>query len=446
MDSDMIAQNQSDEPVATRLDRLPITRFHHRLLFAIGAGLLVDGFDVYLAAGVAGALVKQGYASLDDVAWLISATFVALGLGGIAAGFLADRFGRRRMLQITLLLVLIGSIGCAFSRNMTELIAWRCFAALGLGGETVLGYAMLSEFLPPAKRGRGLALLGLFANFGMPLALAVGYFILPYPEGWRWMLALPAIAAVPVLWMRRSLPESPRWLVGRGRNEEANALVSGIERTAQGLSPPPAPPEQITKSEQPGASEGLFTRLLVGSSINIAVMSAVFGFISWLPTFFASEGFDITESLLFSGIMALGSPLGVLIALVVTDRIERKIGIVVGSFGVVILGAFYAAASSDLTVVVLGFLVVTGVYTIGTLGIATYVPELFATSLRMRSVGICSTVGRATAVVMPFVVVPIYARFGQAGVVIVVSTILLANALIVALFGARTNSRSLEDV
>lgn len=437
---------QSGHPISARLDILPVTGVHRQIFFAIGAGLLVDGFDVYLAAGVAGALVKQEYASLSDIAWLMSSTFIALAIGGVVAGILADKFGRRRVLQSTLLVSLIGSICCAFAQDMNQLIVWRCFTALGLGGETVLCYAMLSEFLPPDKRGRGLALLGLLANLGMPLALGVGYFILPYPEGWRWMLALPAIAAIPVLWLRRSLPESPRWLVEQGRLEAADAIVSRVERSAQGIRRPPRPPESKEMPEPAGPGGSQAIRILVGSSINIAMMSAVFGFISWLPTFFASEGFDITDSLMFSGIMALGSPVGVVLALLITDRIERKYGIVFGSFGVVAIGVLYAGAGSEVMVVSLGFLIVTGIYVIGTFGMTTYVPELFATNVRMRSVAICSTAGRAVAVGMPFAIAPIFAQFGQSGVVAVISIILIVNALLVALLGARTKARPLEDV
>lgn len=434
-----------------------MTRFHRQLILAIGAGLLVDGFDVYLASGVAGALVEQGFASLTQVAQLTAVTFMGLGVGGFVCGLLGDRLGRRRTLRWTLAVVLLGSIVSAFAQDMPQLILLRFVTALGLGGETVLGYAMLSEFLPPAQRGRWLAFLGLLANAGMPLALFTGYATLPHPEGWRLMLIIPGLAALAVLYLRRRLPESPRWLVAQGRQLEAAAVVDSIECGTP--SPRTSAAEDIPSATERAAmgravlpafrdlfAPGTRRRLLVGSSINVAMMSAVFGFVSWLPAFFVSEGRDIASSVLFAAVMSIGSPFGVFLGLLVTERIERKWGIVLFSSIAALLGVAYAFAATPALIVSSGFLVVTAVYLTGTLGMTGYVPELFPTALRMRGVGFCATMGRIVGIGLPFIIVPVFAAAGQAGVVIGVASILLGQALIVALFGVRTNARSLEAV
>jgi len=438
--------------IGARLDRMPTTRFHRQLLLVIGAGLLVDGIDVYLTSGVAGALVKQGAASLREVAALAISTTAGLGVGGFACGVLADRLGRRPTMQWTLLIVIIGSMGAALASSIPHLLAWRSLTALGLGGETVLGYAMLGEFLPPAVRGRWLARLAFLSNVGMPLALFLGYFILPLAEGWRWMLAIPGFAAIPVLYLRRNLIESPRWLVTRARGDEADALVSKIERgVSQPL--PPVTSHSAHYSVAPRAERAatLFARcnrvrLVVGAAVSVAIMSAVFGFVSWLPTFFAAEGKDIASSALFSGLMSIGCPVGVLLGMQITDRIERKWGVVAGSLIAALLGACYAFASTPLLIVTTGFLVVTAVYVTGTLGLIGYVPELYPTELRMRSVGFTATAGRVVAVGLPFAIVPVFSATGQAGVVGMISAILVGQALIVAVFGVRTRGRPLEAI
>jgi MFS family permease len=272
-----LADTPSMGAIGARLDRMPLVRFHRRLLLVIGAGLLVDGLDVYLTSGVAGALVTQGVASLRQVALLAAATTVGLGLGGFSCGALADRLGRRPTMRWTLLVVIIGSMGAALAPTIPALLAWRFVTALGLGGETVLAYAMLGEFLPPAVRGRWLARLALLSNLGMPLALFLGYFVLPLPAGWRWMLAIPGIAAIPVL-MRRNLSESPRWLVTQGRHGEADAVVlrsKGWGAASAACHIAACFPTGRRRAHPHAFARGNRMRLAVGAAVCVAVMSAV---------------------------------------------------------------------------------------------------------------------------------------------------------------------------
>jgi putative MFS transporter len=187
-------------------------------------------------------------------------------------------------------------------------------------------------------------------------------------------------------------------------------------------------------------------RLIVGASINVGIMSAIFGFVSWIPTFFASEGKDITSSVLFAAIMSIGSPLGVFLGLLVTERLERRWGIVTFSLLAALLGVGYVFADTASAIVAMGFLVVTVIYLTGTLGMTGYVPELFPTDHRMRSVGVCTTVGRMAGIALPFAVVPVFSAFGQRGVVTMVALILIAQAAIVAWLGLGTNGRPLESI
>lgn len=442
---------ESIEPslIGARLDRMPTTQFHHHLLWVIGAGLFVDGFDVYLSAGVSGALVKQGFASLAQVAALAFATAVGLATGGIVSGILADRIGRRPTMRWTILVVSIGSLCAAISPTIPLLVASRLVTALGLGGEAVLGYAVLGEFLPPDSRGRWLARLALFANITMPTTLFIGYRILPMAGGWRWMLVIPGIAAAAVFFLRRSLCESPRWLARRGRFVEAGLIVRRIESSAP--QPLPAvvnPPAVAMAPATSNALAALFTpgvrqRMLVGATIHIAIVSAIFGFVSWLPTFFAKEGNDIATSTLFAAVISTGSPIGGLIGMWTSDRYERKWGIVVGSAIAALLGACYAMAGSSTAILVSGLLVVTAIYATGTLSLA-YIPELFPTATRIRGVGFSTAAGRLVAMILPFAIVPVFATTGQAGVISLISLILVVQAVIVAVFGIRARGRSLE--
>lgn len=428
-----------------RLDRMPITSFHHALALIVSTGLLVDGFDIFLTAGVAAALVREGVATLTDVAHLSITTSIGMAAGGVLTGFMADRFGRVAGMRVTILLIIAAAVGMAAAPSFNHLLAWRFLAALGLGGETVLAYGMLTEFMPSRTRGRWLAWCALLASAALPLTLGVGYFILPQPDGWRWMLFLPAIAGVGIFLLRLGLPESPRWLEVRGLHEEANAIVERVEASAKSALPPPhsvVAPDSAERS----ASDAIWPRLLAAIAINVASIGAVYGFVSWLPTFFVAEGHDIASSTLFSGVMASGAPLGALIVLLIGDRVERKWAAVVSSLIAVVCGVIYANATTEAEILAAGFAVVLAIYVYATLALITYVPEMFPTATRLRAIGFASAFGRAAAITMPLLVVPIFSTSGQAGVIALIASLLVGQALVVAAFGVRTSKRSLERV
>lgn len=428
-----------------RLDRMPITSFHHVLALIVSAGLLVDGFDIFLTAGVAAALVREGLATLDDVARLSMITSIALGIGGVLTGFLADRFGRAPVMRATILILIAAAIGMATSPSFEHLLIWRFIAALGLGGETVLAYGMLTEFMPSRTRGRWLAWCGLLASAALPVTLGIGYFVLPSPDGWRWMLAIPAFAGVGIFLLRLNLPESPRWLAVRGRHEEAEAVLTRVEASTRRALPPlgiePVAQRAVAMDARP-----LWPRLIAAIAINVAAMGAIYGFVSWLPTFFVKEGHDIASSTLFSAVMVSGAPFGALIALLIGDYVERKWAAVLSALIAVGCGVAYANATTDGQILAAGFAVVLSIYVFGTLALFTYVPELFPTASRLRAIGFASAFGRAAAIAMPLLVVPIFSTWGQSGVVALVAFLLIAQAFLVSIFGISTSGKPLEQV
>ena len=224
-----------------RLDRLPIARFHYRIFSLIGAGLFVDGFEIFLAGSILGALVQSGWSDLAHNARFISATFVGMLLGAWVAGLAGDRWGRKFSYQANLLIFGISALAASAAPSMDWLIAARFVMGLGLGAEIVVGYVVLSEFVPPQQRGRWGAALATCTNGALFVATVVSWAIVPV-LGWRWMFVLCGIGALLVWFLRRSLPESPRWLESKGRDREAEAVLSAIENevAATRALPPPA--------------------------------------------------------------------------------------------------------------------------------------------------------------------------------------------------------------
>ena len=132
-----------------RLDRLPISSFHYRIFWLVGAGMFFDGYDLYIAGGVLASAIQTKFSTLPQNLQFISLTFVGMTLGALITGFVGDKMGRRFTYQINLLIFGLASLAAAFAQDMNQLIACRFVQGLGLGAEIVVGYSTLTEFVPP---------------------------------------------------------------------------------------------------------------------------------------------------------------------------------------------------------------------------------------------------------------------------------------------------------
>ncbi len=222
---------QTPVHAAARLDRLPIGPFHRRMLWLVGAGMFFDSFDNAMMAGVLAALVGSGWSTMGLNARFISASFIGLTVGAAMAGLVGDRFGRRFAYQFNLLIFGAACLLAAVAPSISWLIAIRAVMGVGLGAEYVVGYGMVSEFVPPARRGEYTALLNLVSSSGVFVVALTGLVVIPL-AGWRVMFVIGGAGALWVWWLRRKLPESPRWLEQVGRTQEAEAVLRAIEQEA----------------------------------------------------------------------------------------------------------------------------------------------------------------------------------------------------------------------
>jgi MFS transporter, putative metabolite:H+ symporter len=439
---------KKDANAGARLDRLPISKFHVRMLFLVGGGMFFDAFEINLAAGVLGSLMQSGWSTMAQNAQFMSATFAGMVLGAWTAGMLGDRFGRRFTYQTNLLIFGLASLAGAAAPSMNWLIAARFIMGMGLGAEIVTGYVMLSEFVPPAQRGRWLAGLAAMVNSALLVAAAMGYLIIP-TIGWRWMFIIVGVGALAVWLARKNMPESPRWLEARGRHEEADAILCNIEaEIAQSHDlPPPIVSHSAPAVSRPFMalfSRDLFRRTFLGALILIVVNTISYGFIAWIPIFMAKNGMSIVTSLGYATLMSAGGPTGALLGMWSGDRVGRKLGIIFFSTMAALLGALYPHVAEPHLIVLVGFGLVTAVYALVTFGFALYVPELFPTDLRMRGSGLCNSLGRMMTVLTPYLVVQLFAVYGISGVSTVMVALLVFQIIIVAIFGIETKGKSLE--
>src|SRR5674476_922864 len=229
-----------------RLDRLPISSFHYRIFWLVGAGMFFDGYDLYVAGGVLASAIQTKFSTVPQNLQFISLTFVGMTLGALITGFVGDKFGRRFTYQINLLIFGLASLAAAFAQDMTQLIICRFVQGLGLGAEIVVGYSTLTEFVPPKTRGRWLSFMAFLVVAGFPATALLSYLIIP-SFGWRPMFIIAGIGSLIVWYLRKNLPESPRWLESQGRSAEAEALMQSIEKESAGAGalPPPVIPAAV---------------------------------------------------------------------------------------------------------------------------------------------------------------------------------------------------------
>lgn len=438
-----------------RLDRLPMSGFHRRIMWLIGIGMFFDGFDIYVASTVLGATLKSGFSTLGQNALFVSLTFLGMMLGSLATGFLGDRFGRRFTYQANLAVFGLASLGAALAPNMSVLIACRFVMGLGLGAENVVGYSTLAEFVPPQKRGRLQGLMAVFVVSGLPVAGLIGLLLIP-SFGWRAMFVLGGVGALGVWYARKSLPESPRWLDSVGRHDEADVILRRIEAevTAErGGKPLPAP-----ASTRPGAtaqpalsfaslfSGAMLQRMIVGCVTLIVINTLLYGFVTWLPTFFVHQGFSIAKSFGFALVMSLGAPIGSAFGALTADAWGRKPTIIGSSLAAIVFGAMYPFITSPVILPIVGLLLTIPIYVLVALLFAVYVPELFPTEVRLRASGVCNTLGRGATIVTPFIVVSLFGQYGIVGVLAMMIGLLAVQIVVVAWLGVEPTGQRLEDL
>ena len=434
-----------------RLDRLPISSFHYRIFWLVGAGMFFDGYDLYVAAGVLASTIQTKFSTLPQNLQFISWTFIGMTLGSLITGFVGDKMGRRFTYQINLLIFGLASIAAAFTENMTQLIFCRFVQGLGLGAEIVVGYSTLTEFVPPRTRGRWLSFMAFLVVAGFPVTAILSYLIIPN-FGWRPMFIIAGIGSLVVWYLRKNLPESPRWLEAQGRTAEAEALVQTIEKEAStaGVLPVPAVTAPVV---QLGLTDifrpPILQRLLVGCWVLITINTLIFGFVIFLPQFFLRQGLTITNSLGYTVVLACASLIGCTIGAWLSDTIGRRWSIIGASVITIVAGWAYARfnAASDPTIVLsVGFFLIVAIYVQTAILFGVYTPELFPTEIRLRANGICNTLGRGATVISPFVVGYLMVNFGLPGVVWLMIGLVIVQIAAVYFWGVEPARRSLEGL
>jgi putative MFS transporter len=445
------------------LERLPVSRWHWRLVVLVGLGSFFDLYEVFLGGVLAPVLAKEFALGSTGKAMVLAAGFAGMFVGANVLSIAADRLGRRRVFILNLLIYSLFSLAAAFSPNIETFLVLRFLAGIGLGAELVLVDTYLAEFMPSRVRGRMIAWAYTIGFLGVPLAALLGGRLVARQElfgidGWRWLLVFGGLGAVFVLVIRTQLPESPRWLESRGRDAEARAVVASVVGT---VAPGPAIPSDAAKSST-GTVDSADDAPSVGEVLRIAfrdyrsrsVMLVIFqvlqtvayyGFATLAPLVLVSKGFTVTESLGYAALTFAGYPLGSLASVPLVERVERKYLIIASALGIAVCGIVFAAAAQVAVIVTAGFLL-TAVSNVFSNTFHIYQAEIFPTAIRSTASGIAYSLSRATSTVLPFIAVPALAALGPVTVFSGAAVLIVLLCLNVGLLGPRSTGLELEQV
>jgi len=450
---------EGDLNTLKRLERLPFGKPHMRLLFMGGLGYTFDGMDAALIAFILAPAMKLWSLSNSQTGVLGSSLMIGYLVGAFTAGTLGDLIGRRKVMMYALFIYTFATLVAAFSPNWEFLFWSRVVAGCGIGAESAIIAPFLSEFIQSKFRGRFIGSLSGFFSFGFVFAALLGYFIVPhFQHGWRIAQVITFLPIVMLLWWRRELPESPRWLMQRGRSREASLVVDKMEAfyVAKGETLAPYQDVQIPSMGVRRAGTfwqnlaALWSKDIARTSLMlwilwIAITFSYYGFFTWIPTLLVKQGMTITKSFGYSLIIYLAQIPGYYSAAFLTEKLDRKWTIVLYLLLGGVAAYFLSIARADAVITICGFWLsffMNGTYA----GIYAYTPELYPTSIRSTGMGVASSFGRIGGLAAPLIIGFTYARIGFAGVFTITTCVLVLGALAVAILGMSTAGKSLEQI
>lgn len=416
--------------VGERLDALAFTRRHLRFLTGSGLGWALDAMDVGLVSFVLTALIAQWSLTGEQASWIASAGFVGMAVGASLGGLLADRFGRRSVFAVTLLVYGLATGASALAGGLAALIALRVIVGLGLGAELPVASTYVSEIAPARMRGRLIVILEAFWALGWTAAALIGFFVIPASaDGWRWAFALGAIPAIYALIVRWSLPESPRWLARRGRDREADAVTRTFESSPALQGTPRRHAPLGTAAGAQLADRGLRAlwsgefRVRTGALwiVWFCVNFSYYGAFIWMPTILFAQGYGLVKSFGFTLIITLAQLPGYAVAAWLIEVWGRRVTLSVFLAGSALAAIAFGTATGEGMIIAAGMAL--SFFNLGAWGaLYAVTPENYPTSLRATGAGWAAGVGRIASIVAPLSVPPLLAAGGAPLLFVVFAT------------------------
>lgn len=436
--------------LSNRLDNLPVKGWHWMMLTLLLLLMMVENYNQVSIAMTMPVIVRAWKISFTNIGVLLSASSLGLLIGAFVFGFLTDLIGRKKSLILTTLLFSAFVGAGAFAQTFDVLYWLRVGAGLGLGGFIPVGQAYVSEYAPLRVRGRFLGIFSIGNGIGYCLTVVASMFLnTASADGWRITFALGAIGLLIIPFIILFLPESVRWLVSKGKIEEAAKIVEDIEKKTVGaVSVPLEEGIAVTKeaaAQMPGKGKTALATFFKGDMLKATLLGAIlmlatnytfYGFIQWMPTFLTTNmNYELGKGYWFTLIAALvgtGTP-GLAVGYL-CDKIGRRWTMSL-SMGIYAISGFIFLWLTGWSILLLYWFssAMSSVLYI-------YAPELFPTRLRGSALGVVGSIGRVAGFVAPMLIGLTVAAWGLTGVIAVNAVILVVAIALIWWIGIETKT------
>ena len=444
--------------IGARLDRLPNSGWHVKMWLVTAFALLVCWSN-----GIGGAVQNI---LLNEIHWLEpgskllamwGTTYTAGQLfGALIGGPIGDKIGRKKSILLYEVIHIIAMIGGAASPNVQVLYVFRLLQGLALGALLVVLFAGFTEYVPGRNRGTWSSRTSFIGNWAHPICNLIAFLIVgtgvSMNANWRIQFMIPSILSVIAsILIYSKFPESPRWLESQGRLEEADAIMTQIEKEIEASTGEPLP--EVTEAPKPvkqlpysALFKGkLLRRTIVGSLVLIGMNTIQYTLMNWMPSLLSSMGYDTSQSQFMTMFGLFGAPFGIFIASLIMDKIPRRVTGVILLAGMAILGIIVSRQTSMGALIFWTFLLNTVIYMYVCYASAVYVPEMWPTSAKLSGSGFSNAMGRVSNIFFPFLVTSVAAS-NPSGVFILITAVAVIIAVSILVFGIETRGESVEDI
>lgn len=401
----------------TKGKKKPITR--NKLLAIAGVGWLFDALDVGILSFVIAALAVEWNLTPTEMGWIGSINSIGMAVGALAFGLMADRFGRKSVFMWTLVIFSVASGLSAATTTLAAFMVLRFFAGMGLGGELPVASTLVSESVAPKERGRVVVLLESFWAGGWLLAAIISYFVIP-TYGWRVALILTAIPAFYAIYLRISLPDSPKYEANKSKRQSIWKNIQSVWK------------KEYAKST------------LMLWIVWFMVVFSYYGMFLWLPSVMVMKGFSMIQSFEYVLIMTLAQLPGYFTAAWIIEKVGRKFVLSLYLLGTAVSALTFGFADTTAMLLVSGMFL--SFFNLGAWGaLYAYTPENYPTIIRGTGSGMAASVGRLGGIFGPLLVGVLTARSVDISSIFTIFTIAIVIAIIAIIFlGKETKQMEID--
>lgn len=446
--------------IGVRLDRLPNSGWHIKMWLVSAFALLVCWSN-----GIGGAVQNV---LLNELHWLEpgtkllamwGTTYTAGQLfGALVGGPIGDKIGRKKSILLYEVIHIIAMIGGAVSPNVAVLYVFRLIQGFGLGALLVVLFAAFTEYVPGKNRGVWSSRNSFIGNFAHPICNGIALLIVStgvsMNMNWRIQYMIPSVLSIIAsIIIYKKYPESPRWLEAQGRVDEADAIMTAIEKEIEASTGKKLPPIQ----EAPAAVKNLpysalfqgklLRRTICGSLVLIGMNTIQYTLMNWMPSLLRTLGYDTSQSQFMTMFGLFGAPFGIFLASLYMDKLPRRVTGVGLLAAMAVMGIITSKQTTMGALIVSTFILNTFIYMYVCYASAVYVPEMWPTSAKLSGSGFCNAMGRVSNIFFPFLVTYIAASsMGSGGVFVLISIVAAIIAVSIIVFGVETRGESVEDI